>query len=152
MSKYTIGLISDTHGLLRPEAFNFLKGSDIIIHAGDICDDNIIAQLSTIAPVHAVRGNMDDKNTYPASDLLSIKGHTFYILHDIEKIDLDLKAAGVKVVIFGHSHLPENFERDSILYINPGSAGPKRIGRPISLAKLHLKDNHLTPEFIELPL
>ncbi|MEA3332104.1 MAG: metallophosphoesterase family protein [Pseudomonadota bacterium] len=151
MYKYTIGLISDTHGLLRQDAFDFLKGSHAIIHAGDICDDNIITQLSTIAPVHAVRGNMDGKVLYPENDLRTIKGRTFYILHDLEQLDLDPKAAGIEVVVFGHTHRPESFQRDSVLYINPGSAGPRRIGRPISLAKLHLKNDRLIPEFIELP-
>ena len=150
MNEYTIGLISDTHGLLRQEAFDFLKGSNAIIHAGDICDDTTITKLSTIAPVYAVRGNMDFNTTYPASDLRTINGHTFYILHDIEKLDLDPKAAGVEIVVFGHTHRPENFQRDSVLYINPGSAGPKRIGRPISIAKLHLKNNRWIPEFTEL--
>ena len=150
MNEYTIGLISDTHGLLRPEAFNCLKGSDTIIHAGDICDDNIITQLSTIAPVHAIRGNMDGKVIYPENDLRTINGRIFYILHDIEQLDLDPRAAGIEVVVFGHTHRPENFQRDGILYINPGSAGPRRIGRPISLAKLHVKNDRLIPEFIEL--
>ncbi len=150
MNEYTIGLISDTHGLLRQNAFAFLKGSDTIIHAGDVCDDNIITQLSTIAPVYAVRGNMDGKATYPKNDLQTIRGRTFYILHDIERLDLDLKAAGVEIVVFGHTHQPENFQRNGILFINPGSAGPRRIGRPISLAKLHFKNDRLIPEFIEL--
>ncbi len=150
MNEYTIGLISDTHGLLRQNAFAFLKGSDTIIHAGDVCDDNIITQLSTIAPVYAVRGNMDGKATYPENDLQTIRGRTFYILHDIERLDLDLKAAGVEIVVFGHTHQPENFQRNGILFINPGSAGPRRIGRPISLAKLHFKNDRLIPEFIEL--
>ncbi|MEA1921081.1 MAG: metallophosphoesterase family protein [Pseudomonadota bacterium] len=150
MNKYTIGLISDTHGLLRQDAFDFLKGSDAIIHAGDICDNNIITQLSTIAPVHAVHGNMDSKATYPASDLRTICGHTFYILHDLELLDLDPAAAGIEIIVFGHTHQPENFLRDSVIYINPGSAGPRRIGRPISLAKLHIKNDCLIPEFTEL--
>ena len=150
MKEYIVGLISDTHGLLRHDAFNFLKGCDAIIHAGDICDDNIITQLSTIAPVHAVRGNMDFNAIYPASDLLTIGEHTFYIIHDLEKLDLDPQAAGVDVVVFGHSHRPESFQHDDVLYINPGSAGPKRRDRPISSARLHLKNNCLIPEFIEL--
>ncbi|MCK5539349.1 MAG: metallophosphoesterase family protein [Deltaproteobacteria bacterium] len=150
MKEYIVGLISDTHGLLRHDAFDFLKGCDAIIHAGDICNDNIITQLSTIAPVHAVRGNMDFNATYPASDLLTIGKNTFYILHDLEKLDLDLQTAGVDVVVFGHSHQPESFRRNDVLYINPGSAGPKRRDRPISLARLHLKNNCLIPDFIEL--
>ena len=150
MNEYTIGLISDTHGLLRHDAFNCLKGCNTIIHAGDICDDNIITQLSTIAPTHAVRGNMDFNAIYPASDLLTIGKYTFYILHDLERLDLDLQAAGVDVVVFGHSHRPESFQRDDVLYINPGSAGPKRRDRPISLARLRLKNDRLIPEFIEL--
>ena len=150
MKEYVVGLISDTHGLLRNNAFNHLKGCDAIIHAGDICDDSIISQLSTIAPVHAVRGNMDGNANYPANNLLTVGKHTFYILHDLETLDLDPLAAGVDVVVFGHSHRPESFLRDTVLYINPGSAGPRRGRLPISLARLHLKNNHLIPEFIEL--
>ena len=150
MKEYIVGLISDTHGLLRRDAFKFLEGCDAIIHAGDICNDNIITQLSTIAPVHAVRGNMDFNTAYPVSDLLTIGEYTFYILHDLERLDLDLQAAGVDVVIFGHSHRPESFKRDNVLYINPGSAGPERKGLPISLARLILKKDHLVPEFVKL--
>ena len=150
MKEYIVGLISDTHGLLRNHAFNCLMECDAIIHAGDICDDNIITQLSTIAPVHAVCGNMDTNAKYPASFLLTIYERTFYILHDLEKLDLDPRAAGVDVVVFGHSHRPESFQRDAVLYINPGSAGPKRGELPISLARLHLKNDRLIPEFIEL--
>ncbi len=150
MKEYIVGLISDTHGLLRNNAFNHLKGCDAIIHAGDICDDSIISQLSTIAPVHAVRGNMDVNANYPANNFLTVGKHTFYILHDLETLDLDPLAAGVDVVVFGHSHRPESFLRNTVLYINPGSAGPRRGRLPISLARLHLKNNHLIPEFIEL--
>jgi putative phosphoesterase len=150
MKKYIVGLISDTHGLLRSNAFKHLKGCDVIIHAGDICDDSIISQLSTIAPVHAVRGNMDTNKKYPVNHLLTICERTFYILHDLERLDLDPQAAGVDIIVFGHSHRPESFQRGAVLYINPGSAGPKREGLPISLARLHLKNNHLIPEFIEL--
>ncbi|MCD6430838.1 MAG: metallophosphoesterase family protein [Deltaproteobacteria bacterium] len=150
MKEYIVGLISDTHGLLRNNAFNHLKDCDAIIHAGDICNDSIISQLSTIAPVHAVRGNMDVNANYPANNLLTVGKHTFYILHDLETLDLDPLAAGVDVVVFGHSHRPESFLRDTVLYINPGSAGPRRGRLPISLARLHLKNNHLIPEFIEL--
>ena len=150
MKEYIVGLISDTHGLLRHDAFNHLKGCDAIIHAGDICDDNIITQLSTIAPIYAVRGNMDSNTIYPTSDLLTIGKYTFYILHDLEQLDLDLQTTAVDIVVFGHTHKPVNFRRDNILYINPGSAGPKRWKRPISLAKLHLKKDRLIPKLIEL--
>ncbi len=150
MNEYTVGLISDTHGLLRNDAFNHLKGCDAIIHAGDICDDNIISKLSTIAPVHAVRGNMDGNVNYPANCLLTVGKHTFYILHDLDRLDLDPQAADIDVVVFGHSHRPGSFLRHAVLYINPGSAGPKRMSLPISLAKLHLKNGRLIPEFIEL--
>ena len=150
MKEYIVGLISDTHGLLRDDAINYLKGCDAIIHAGDICDDGIITQLAVIAPVYAIRGNMDIGTKYSATDLLTIGERTFYILHDLEKLDLDPQTAGVNVVVFGHSHRPESFQRGTVLYINPGSAGPKRMGLPISLARLHLKNDHLIPEFIEL--
>ena len=150
MKEYIVGLISDTHGLLRSDAINYFEGCDAIIHAGDICDDNIITQLAVIAPVYAVRGNMDVGTKYSASDLLTIGENTFYILHDLEKLDLDPQVAGGDVVVFGHSHRPESFQRDAVLYINPGSAGPRRMGLPISLAKLHLKNDRLIPEFIEL--
>ncbi len=150
MNEYTIGLISDTHGLLRNDAFNYLKGCDAIIHAGDVCDDNIITQLTSIATVHTVRGNMDTNINYPANDLLKIDKYCFYILHDLDRLDLDPQAADVDVVVFGHTHRPESFQRGTVLYINPGSAGPIRKGLPISLAKLHLKNDRLIPEFIEL--
>ena len=150
MQEYTVGLISDTHGLLRPEAFKNLKGCDTIIHAGDICDDKIITKLSTIAPVHAVRGNMDSNKNYPAYKLLEINKLSFFVLHDLDKLDLDPLATGADVVVFGHTHRPDIFQRNNVLYINPGSAGPLRPGRPISLAKLHIKNNDLIPEFIEM--
>jgi len=146
----TIGLISDTHGYLRPQVIAHLHGCNSIIHAGDICDDNLIADLTAIAPVHPVAGNMDPRGRYPASDLIQIGNFSIYIIHNIDMIDLDLKAAGIDIVIFGHTHQPDQFQRGAVTCINPGSAGPERRNRPISMARLQLDEDHFSVEFINL--
>jgi len=146
----TLGLISDTHGLLRSRVIDHLQGCDAIIHAGDICNDSLIADLTTIAPVHPVAGNMDARGRYPASDLIQIGNFLIYIIHNFEMIDLDLEAAGVNIVIFGHTHQPDHFQRGTVTCINPGSAGPERRNRPISMARLQLVKNHCNLEFINL--
>jgi len=151
----TIGVISDTHGLLRPEALTKLTGSASIIHAGDIGSPNILEKLQTIAPVSAVRGN-NDQGTWaqaiPESLLLNVRGHAIHVLHDISQIDMSPAAAGISVVITGHSHKPEIVERDGVLFVNPGSAGPRRFRLPIAVAKLYISEQSVRAEIIELRL
>jgi len=126
-------LISDTHGLLRPEAVEALRGSDHIIHAGDVGDLAILDELRKIAPVTAVRGNVDEGVELPPTAV--VQG--IYVLHRIQDLDVDPTAAGFRAVVSGHSHKPGSFEKDGVLYINPGSAGPRRFRLPITVALLH---------------
>lgn len=148
-----IGLISDTHGLLRDIAVAALADSDMIIHAGDIDTPDIIDTLKTIAPVFPVRGNMD-RNPYGATlheyEIVEINGISIYVLHDLYQLDLDPAAAGFEVVVSGHSHRPQIKYRDGVLYINPGSAGPRRSTLPISVGMLEIEDGRITPKIIEL--
>ncbi|MBF0450952.1 MAG: metallophosphoesterase family protein [Candidatus Magnetomorum sp.] len=148
-----IGVISDTHGLLRPEVAPLFKHVDAIIHAGDIGSIIIIDQLKSIAPLYAVRGNMDTGKfceAIPAFDVIEIKNRLFYALHNIDFIDLAPKAAGCHAVIFGHTHQPQSFVKNDILYLNPGSAGPRRNRYPASVAQIHIFQNELKPVFFEL--
>jgi putative phosphoesterase len=143
MSTIRIGLISDTHGLLRPEARIALAGVEQIIHAGDICGAHVIQDLSQIAPVVAVRGNNDMgawAETLPERETLEIGGVTVHVLHDLQELDIDPAAAGVKVVITGHSHRPTVKMERGVLYVNPGSAGPRRFKLPISVGFLEITD------------
>lgn len=148
-----IGLISDTHGLLRPEALAFLRGSDHIVHAGDIGNQDILQKLSAIASVIAVRGNNDKDawaRTIPETQLLKF-GKTFvYVLHDLAELDIDPKAAGVDVVVSGHSHRPVVEKRDGVLFVNPGSAGPRRFKLPIAVGELVIANGSITPRIVEL--
>ena len=137
----TIGLISDTHGLLRPEARIALRGVERIIHAGDICNADVLDALAEIAPVTAVRGNNDRgawAEAVPERELIEIEGVKLYVLHDLHELDIDPKAEGVKVVISGHSHRPLSKMENGVLYVNPGSAGPRRFRLPISLGFLEI--------------
>lgn len=155
MSLHKIGVISDTHGLLREEAIRALKGVDLIIHAGDIGNDNIIEELRNIAPVVAVRGNNDKEEwakKYSKSEVLEIGELFIYILHDIKELDLDPKGAGFNVIISGHSHKPCLEEKDNILYLNPGSAGPRRFKLPISMSILHINNDTASTEMIDLEI
>jgi len=145
-----VGLISDTHGLLRPEVAPFFKDCRAIIHAGDICDHMIVTELEKIAPVYPVRGNMDRGAGWPRDETIRLGGHLFHILHDLARLDLDPRAVGIEVVVFGHTHRPEVFYRDAVLYINPGSAGPRRGNLPVSLARLTFDQWRIIPEFTEL--
>lgn len=148
-----IGLISDTHGLLRESAVEALADSDIIIHAGDIDTPEIIDALKTIAPVFPVRGNMDrnpDGTALPKYEIVEMDAFSIYVLHDIAQLDLDPAAAGFAVVVSGHSHQPEIKYRDNVLYINPGSAGPRRFTLPISVGILEIEDGSITPKIITL--
>lgn len=131
-----IGVISDTHGLLRPEAVAALAGVDYILHAGDVGDDAILDALSAIAPLTAIRGNVDHRGRcarLPETELVELAGLHFYLLHDLHALDLDPVAAGVDVVVSGHSHQPLVERRKGVVYLNPGSAGPRRFSLPISL-------------------
>jgi len=148
-----IGLISDTHGLLRPEAVAALQGCAQIIHAGDIGKPQVLDGLRAIAPLEAIRGNIDTADwalELPERLDLRIGGLTLHVLHDLKQLDIDPLAAGVDVVIAGHSHKPKVERRDGVLYINPGSAGPRRFSLPISLALLELNDGDAQVELISL--
>ena len=148
-----IGLISDTHGLLRPEALAFLAGSDHIVHGGDICAPEVLAALAAIAPVTAVRGN-NDRGDWAArlreSELVQAGDVWLYAIHDRAQIDIDPVAAGVAVVVFGHSHQPSVEERDGVLYVNPGSAGPRRFRLPISVGELTVVGRSVAARTVEL--
>lgn len=148
-----IGLISDTHGLLRPEALAALAGSDCIVHAGDIGDPAILEQLAAIAPVTAVRGNNDRGPAWrrvPETEVLDAGGVLIYVIHDLALLDLDPAAAQFRVVVSGHSHQPAQRERDGVLYVNPGSAGPRRFRLPVSAGRLLIRGGGVEAELLEL--
>lgn len=138
-ARFTVGLISDTHGLLRPEAMQALRGVQHIIHGGDIGDPHVLEQLSTIAPVDAVRGNNDQgawASRVPVRLALELAGVRIHVLHDLKELDLDPAAGGFHVVVAGHSHQPAILEREGVLFVNPGSAGPRRFRLPVALGFL----------------
>jgi len=149
----TIGVISDTHGLLRPEAVAALQGSGYIIHAGDTGTPEILQKLSEIAPVTAVRGNVDRgawAQKIPSTNLLDADGTLLYVLHNLAELDLRPEAAGFAAVIYGHSHVPKQETRNGVLYFNPGSAGPKRFRLPVSLGRLTLSQGKIAAEILQL--
>ena len=149
----TVGVISDTHGLLRPQATEALQGSDVIVHAGDVGDPRILEQLRGIAPTFAVRGNVDTgawAQALPLIEVVEAGPLQLYVLHDIATLDIDPQAAGFAAVISGHSHRPGAERRRGVLYLNPGSAGPRRFTLPIAVAKLHVVGDQLSHEMIEL--
>jgi uncharacterized protein len=153
MTTILIGVISDTHGLLRPEAIAALRGSGHIVHAGDVGSPKIIDKLSAIAPVTAVRGNVDKgawSRSLPETEVLELGGISIFVLHDLAQLDLKPKAAGFAVVISGHSHIPKQEMLDGVLYFNPGSAGPRRFKLPVSVGKLILKDGRVRGELVPL--
>jgi uncharacterized protein len=148
-----IGVISDTHGLLRPQAVTILRGCSLIIHAGDVGHADILAALREIAPVVAVRGNIDrDPSTsqLAATELVELDGRTIFVLHDLNDLDLDPLTAGFQVVISGHTHRPKTATKDGVLYFNPGSAGPRRFNLPISVGRLVILDKDVQAEIIKL--
>ncbi|HET9183115.1 MAG TPA: metallophosphoesterase family protein [Candidatus Angelobacter sp.] len=148
-----VGVISDTHGLLRPEALAALRGSEYIIHAGDIGAPEIIDELRKIAPVTAIRGNVDVQTwarEYPETEVVELGGKSIYIIHNLKALDLNPKAAGFDALISGHSHKPVQEMKDGVLYLNPGSAGPRRFRLPISVAKLSIEGNSLRAEIVIL--
>lgn len=148
-----VGVISDTHGLLRPEARAALRGSEYIIHAGDIGDPAILQDLRKIAPVTAVRGNVDREawaGTIPATNVLEAGGVSIYVLHNVATLDLKPEAGGFSAVVYGHSHVPNCEKKNRVLYFNPGSAGPRRFNLPISVGKLTIADQVIVPEIVTL--
>jgi putative phosphoesterase len=148
-----IGVISDTHGLLRPEAIAALKGSEHILHAGDVGDIAILDRLREIAPVTAIRGNVDLGGAFsllPDTELIELAGRSLYMLHDRQTLNLDPVAAGIAVVISGHSHHPAIQWHKGILYFNPGSAGPRRFSTPVSVGFLKITEAGIEPRIVEL--
>ena len=148
-----VGVISDTHGLLRPEVLPALRGVAHILHAGDVGDAAILDALRAIAPVTAIRGNVDVSGTcsrLSETELVELGGVSIYMLHDLGALDLDPMAAGISVVVSGHSHKPRMERRKGVLYFNPGSAGPRRFSLPVSLGLLEIAQGRLEPRLIEL--
>ena len=148
-----VGVISDTHGLLRPEAVAALRGSDLIIHAGDVGDPEILDRLREIAPTFAVRGNVDTSSwaqALPLTEVVEAGGVQCYVLHNLLDLGLDPKSAGFAVVISGHTHRPHAQVRHDVLYLNPGSAGPRRFTLPIAVARIEVNGSHISHEIIEL--
>ena len=148
-----IGVLSDTHGLLRPELLPALAGVDHILHAGDVGDPAILTALSRIAPVTAIRGNIDThgpNSLLPATEAIELAGCLIYMLHSLDDLDLNPQAAGIGVVLYGHSHKPSIDHRQGVLYLNPGSAGPRRFNLPITYALLRITNSHPHAEILPL--
>jgi len=148
-----VGIISDTHGLLRPEAEAALAGCTAIIHAGDVGHEKVLVALRKIAPVHAVRGNVDKGSwaeALPETTIVEVEGHKLYVLHKIEDLDINPAASGIGAVIYGHSHVPSQQIKNGVLFLNPGSAGPKRFHLPVSLALLRVNSTGLKVEHVIL--
>ena len=148
-----VGLVSDTHGLLRPEARAFLIACDYIIHGGDVGDPKILDELAAIAPLIAVRGNNDDAPwaaRLRRTELIRVGNVFVYVIHNLAELDLDPRAAGVRVVVSGHSHKPSVEEREGIMYVNPGSCGPRRFKLPISAGEIVVSGSAVTARIVEL--
>jgi len=148
-----VGVISDTHGWVRPEALEALRGSDRILHAGDVGDPAVLEALAALAPVTAVRGNCDrgaDLARLPASEFVDLDGLGAYVLHDLAALDLDPRAAGAGLVVTGHTHQPAQAWRDGVLYLNPGSAGPRRFRLPVCVAVARIDAGRIEVEFVDL--
>jgi uncharacterized protein len=151
---HVIGLISDTHGLIRPQAIEALQGVDLIIHAGDIGKPEVLSALKHVAPVAAIKGNIDSgawAKLLPDTKLVKAAGMRLFIIHNVSELDCDPVARGFRVVVSGHSHKPAVSTRDGVLFVNPGSAGPRRFKLPIAVGKLFIEDNRVNAEIIELP-
>jgi putative phosphoesterase len=149
----TIGVISDTHGLLRTEAVEALRGVARILHAGDVGAVEVLEELRTIAPVTAVRGNVDRgqwASALPLSEVVEIEGISIYMLHILDELDLKPEAAGFGVVVYGHSHKPSSEMRNGVLYFNPGSAGPRRFKLPVTVGRLVVEDGRVRGEILEV--
>ena len=150
-----VGVISDTHGLLRPEAVAALRGSELILHAGDVGRAEVLEALRAVAPTTAIRGNVDTAiwaTALPATEVISVDGLELYMLHDRAALDLDPRAAGFAAVIYGHTHRPGAEVRHGVLYLNPGSAGPRRFTLPVTVARLTITAGHLSHEIIDLAI
>jgi putative phosphoesterase len=148
-----VGVISDTHGLLRPEAIGALRDSDLIVHAGDIGRLDVLEQLRELAPTHAVRGNIDIQpwaRKLPDTAVVRAGRQRLFVLHDISHLEIDPVCAGYDIVVFGHSHRPSAERRDGVLFLNPGSAGPRRFGLPVTMARLQLAGKSMRPRLITL--
>jgi putative phosphoesterase len=156
VSPVKIGIVSDTHCLLRPELLPLLQGADPLLHLGDVGDPEILGVLAKIAPVTAIRGNVDSKGPcakLPATEVVTLAGHDFYLLHDLNQLDLDPAAAGFAAVLYGHSHRPEIRWNKGVLYLNPGSCGPARFQLPITCARITIdKDEQPEVEILQLPI
>ena len=152
-SSVRLGVISDTHGLVRPEAKAALAGCDHILHGGDVTGPEVLEALATIAPVTAVRGN-NDKGSWARrlseTELVRFGEVCIYVIHDLSQLDLDLAAAGIDVVVYGHSHTPKIDKRDGVLFVNPGSAGPRRFKLPVSIAELIIDGGSVAARIIDL--
>jgi putative phosphoesterase len=154
-SHSTVGVISDTHGLLRPEALDALRGADVIVHAGDIGSPDVLKALSSVAPVTAVRGNNDRgpwANELPETAVVEIGRVRLYVLHDVKELALDPRARGFAAVVSGHSHRPNAEERDGVLFFNPGSAGPRRFRLPISIGRLDIARQRVRGRLVKLKI
>lgn len=150
-----VGIVSDTHGLLRPELLVALAGVDHILHAGDVGDPAILDQLRAIAPITAIRGNIDTSGAcarLPATDAIELAGHLVYLVHSIQDLDLDPAAAGIALVVSGHSHRPSVEQRGPVLYLNPGSCGPRRFRLPVTLALAEVTPRQMDAHLVELQL
>jgi uncharacterized protein len=150
---YRVGLISDTHGLLRAEATAFLQGCDYIVHGGDIGHAGILEELAKLAPVTAVRGNNDNGSWAEAlreTELLQVDGVCVYAIHDLARLDIEPNAAGIRVVVCGHSHRPRVEERKGVLYVNPGSSGPRRFRLPVGVGELLVAGSSVSARLVEL--
>jgi uncharacterized protein len=148
-----VGVISDTHGLLRPEAMRALAGSDFIVHGGDVGRESILHSLERVAPVTAVRGNVDTDGwarRLPTTGVLDAGGARIYVVHDIAELDVDPAAAGVSVVVFGHSHRPSIERRGDVLFLNPGAAGARRFHLPVTIARLEIESGRAEAEIVEI--
>lgn len=150
-----VGVISDTHGLLRPEAIGALRGSDMIIHAGDVGKPEIIDKLAALAPTFVIRGNIDKGKwaaPLPMTMVVDVGELRFFVLHQVSQLALDPAAEGFAAVVFGHSHLPLVETRAGVLFLNPGSAGPRRFTLPVAIARARVRGRRIRPEIVELPV
>jgi len=150
---FRVGLISDTHGLLRPEAKAFLRGSDYIVHGGDICDPGILEELASLAPLTAVRGNNDRgpwAKRLRETEFLQVGKVFVYVIHDLAQLDIEPNVAGVHVVVSGHSHKPLVEDRNGVMYVNPGSSGPRRFKLPIAVGELLIGGRSVSARIVEL--
>jgi putative phosphoesterase len=148
-----VGVISDTHGLMRPQALAALQGCDLIIHAGDVGSTAVITELSGIAPTYVVRGNVDGADwatALPMTEFVEIGGRRFFVLHEISHLDFDPADLGCAAVVFGHSHQPSIETREGVLFLNPGSAGPRRFNLPVTVARIDLSGPRMRPQIVEL--